>query len=142
MSYTPTNWQTGDVVTAQKLNNMENGIMKGEPLWLTLNEDETTGTLSIQGATLDEAIQFANNGGAVYLKSPVPNASDLTSFKVYNLSNIEVASDYKGICFVSIKWFMSDDRIITISECGWFYDIEEDEETIAFNNADVSIMEE
>ena len=26
MSYTPTNWQTGDIITAEKLNNMENGI--------------------------------------------------------------------------------------------------------------------
>lgn len=26
MSYTPTNWQTGDTITAEKLNNMENGI--------------------------------------------------------------------------------------------------------------------
>ena len=26
MSYTPTNWQTGDTVTAEKLNNMETGI--------------------------------------------------------------------------------------------------------------------
>lgn len=26
MSYTPTNWQTGDTVTAEKLNNMEQGI--------------------------------------------------------------------------------------------------------------------
>ena len=26
MSYTPTTWATGDVITAEKLNNMENGI--------------------------------------------------------------------------------------------------------------------
>lgn len=26
MSYTPTNWQTGDTITAEKLNNMESGI--------------------------------------------------------------------------------------------------------------------
>lgn len=26
MSYIPTEWQTGDIVTAEKLNNMENGI--------------------------------------------------------------------------------------------------------------------
>jgi hypothetical protein len=28
MAYTPTNWQTGDVVTADKLNHIENGIPK------------------------------------------------------------------------------------------------------------------
>lgn len=26
MSYTPTDWKTGDVITADKLNNMESGI--------------------------------------------------------------------------------------------------------------------
>ena len=26
MSYTPTNWQTGDVITAEKLNKLENGV--------------------------------------------------------------------------------------------------------------------
>lgn len=28
MTYTPTNWQTGDVVTADKLNKLENGVEK------------------------------------------------------------------------------------------------------------------
>ena len=26
MGYTPSNWQNGDVITAEKLNKMENGI--------------------------------------------------------------------------------------------------------------------
>ena len=29
MSYTPTNWQTGDIVTADKLNKLENGVASG-----------------------------------------------------------------------------------------------------------------
>lgn len=29
MSYTPTEWKTGDVITADKLNNMESGIVNG-----------------------------------------------------------------------------------------------------------------
>lgn len=30
MSYTPTEWKTGDVITAEKLNNMESGIVSGQ----------------------------------------------------------------------------------------------------------------
>ncbi len=30
MSYTSTDWKTGDVITAEKLNNMENGIVSGQ----------------------------------------------------------------------------------------------------------------
>ena len=37
MSYTPTNWQTGDTVTAEKLNNMESGIeLAADPFVVTL----------------------------------------------------------------------------------------------------------
>lgn len=37
MSYTPTTWQTGDTITAEKLNNMESGIENAnEPFIVTL----------------------------------------------------------------------------------------------------------
>ena len=29
MAYTPTNWQTGDTITAEKLNKLENGVASG-----------------------------------------------------------------------------------------------------------------
>lgn len=44
MSYIPTNWQTGDTITADKLNHMENGIEaanEGEILHITATEDES-----------------------------------------------------------------------------------------------------
>ena len=45
MSYTPTMWQCGDVITAEKMNKIENGIAEccsggGEPLILTAIDDE------------------------------------------------------------------------------------------------------
>ena len=30
MSYTPTEWKTGDVITAEKLNNIENGVVNAK----------------------------------------------------------------------------------------------------------------
>lgn len=49
MAYTPTNWQCGDVVTAEKLNNIESGIGEAldccgsptAPLILQIETDET-----------------------------------------------------------------------------------------------------
>ena len=38
MAYTPTEWQTGDVVTAAKLNHMENGIEALNCLVIEVNE--------------------------------------------------------------------------------------------------------
>jgi hypothetical protein len=41
MSYTPTNWVTGDVITADKLNNMESGIAgAGRTFLVTVTVDE------------------------------------------------------------------------------------------------------
>ena len=41
MAYTPTNWQTGDVVTAEKLNKLENALAGGgtSPLIVRVLED-------------------------------------------------------------------------------------------------------
>lgn len=34
MAYTPTEWKTGDVITAEKLNNMEQGIVNNEEVFI------------------------------------------------------------------------------------------------------------
>lgn len=46
MTYTPINWQTGDTITAEKLNNMESGISAGENGW-----EVTTNTLFSESIT-------------------------------------------------------------------------------------------
>lgn len=40
MSYTPTNWQTGDTITAVKLNNAESGIVSASPFIISGNYDD------------------------------------------------------------------------------------------------------
>lgn len=52
MSYTPTQWQTGDTITAEKLNNMERGIENAnEPFIVTLTP--TAGDFS---GTMDKTV--------------------------------------------------------------------------------------
>ena len=63
MSYTPTNWKRGDVITAEKLNNMESGI-------LDANQNVYIATLSYDGSNYScdktpEQIRSAADGGAV-----------------------------------------------------------------------------
>ena len=53
MSYTKNSWQTGDIVTSAKLNNMENGIANATPLIITWNEDDT---LSETWQTIHDAL--------------------------------------------------------------------------------------
>lgn len=44
MAYVKTTWETGDLITAEKLNNMEGGIEALQPLIITVNKDADTGT--------------------------------------------------------------------------------------------------
>ena len=56
MSYTPTNWQTGDTITAEKLNNMESGIENAnEPFLVTL-----TPTAADFSGTMDKTVGEIN----------------------------------------------------------------------------------
>ena len=59
MSYTPTNWQTGDTITAEKLNNMESGIENAnEPLFVTLTPTgaDLSGTMNKSPQEIAEAV--------------------------------------------------------------------------------------
>lgn len=58
MAYVKTTWQTGDVITAEKLNNMEGGIEAAAPLYVDIeSEDGTTFTASETMATIGAALQ-------------------------------------------------------------------------------------
>lgn len=56
MAYNKTTWETGDVITAEKLNNIENGIaaIKGV-MSITLSEDGDTATLSATWQQISDA---------------------------------------------------------------------------------------
>ena len=58
MSYTPTTWQTGDTITAEKLNHMESGIENvNEPFIVTLTPtaQDYSGTMDKTVAEINEA---------------------------------------------------------------------------------------
>lgn len=59
MSYEPTNWKTGDVVTSAKLNKLENAVASGgSVLKLNFTVDNDAGTITIDKtfAEIKEAI--------------------------------------------------------------------------------------
>ena len=60
MAYTKNTWQTGDIVTADKLNNMENGIVSNEPLLV----QDSANTLSETWQTIYNKMHA---GGMVYV---------------------------------------------------------------------------
>lgn len=66
MSYIPTLWQTGDIITANKLNNMENGIVSansGEPFLITfIYHDDPLLPYYTADKTLEEVSEAYNQG--------------------------------------------------------------------------------
>lgn len=59
MSYTPTNWATGDVITAEKLNKLEQGVAESV-LVLTESDDGLS-------KTAGEIMEALKSGSAVYI---------------------------------------------------------------------------
>lgn len=77
MSYTPTNWQTGDTVTAALLNKMEQGISGGGALFVHLDFDY---------GTLDKTWQEIHDAAEII---PVALAiNDDPYIDVYYLTNV------------------------------------------------------
>lgn len=69
MSYTPTNWQTGDTITAEKLNKLEGGVASGA---MIVNITPSTHVLD---KTFTEIYQAINNGIPVYLSVADPSST-------------------------------------------------------------------
>lgn len=58
MAYTPTVWETGDVITAQKLNKMENGIAGiNGVLSITVSDSGDDSILSATWQEINDAIE-------------------------------------------------------------------------------------
>ena len=55
MSYTKQTWQNGDIITAEKLNHMEDGISEGGGGALVVHIDEETGALDKTWAEINAA---------------------------------------------------------------------------------------
>lgn len=72
MAYTPTNWQTGDVITAQKLNHAEQGIYDASPIVITGSEwvDDTASTAHSTLCTVAELDGYLTAGHNVVFILP------------------------------------------------------------------------
>lgn len=90
MSYTPTTWTTGDIITATKMNKIENGIANaGSAVIVT----ETNNTLD---KTFAEIYDLIHSGTPCYIKRIEGGAiSDLDSTYVYYIQLMPIVAIYK-----------------------------------------------
>lgn len=62
MSYTPTNWQTGDTVTAERLNKMEQGIKNADSFIVTITQE----TFYVADKTYHQISDAVTAGNSIY----------------------------------------------------------------------------
>lgn len=98
MSYTPTVWQTGDIVTAEKLNHAENGIANaGSALIATVSPlGDTSSVIEYQSAldkTFTEIYTALSNGIPVYVKAVI-SSSGLSDYSTVAMLG-QVVSAFK-----------------------------------------------
>lgn len=74
MAYTPTNWKTGDVVTAEKMNKLEQGVAQGGGgcmrVSVTRVGDGDSGTMTLD-KTYAEMVDAIESGTFVYGLIPI-----------------------------------------------------------------------
>ena len=73
MSYVPTNWQTGDVVTAEKLNKLENGVAGGGSGNLIATATKNDNNYYVLDKTWKNIEDAINAGGTIMVKEPLSN---------------------------------------------------------------------
>ena len=86
MAYTPTDWQTGDVVTAEKLNKLENGVAGGGSgnliATLTYNSADAYYTLDKSWRDIKNALDA---GGIVIAKDVYEESPGVISTDIWYL---------------------------------------------------------
>lgn len=114
MAYTPTNWQDGDIITAEKMNKIENGIAtggSGDEYDLTIIAHVNGGnyTYELQGKPFDE------------LWEKVSNYIPITMFNIDKWSDTSFDIDINNSCAINYQAqiFYNDEEIVTKHiQCG------------------------
>ena len=130
MAYTPTEWQTGDVVTAEKLNKLENGIMSGA-VYIPVTYDVENNTYSIP-TSYNDVIGMIENGQCVFSIIDRNDASEEVVAKELFLIGTWAsvpASNMYGIVFMSmsrlgieLEFMATDpDAPMTTEEVCWLF---------------------
>lgn len=123
MSYTKTNWNSGDIITAEKLNNIENGIEdastggrsggESTPAYLPLEFDYQTSKVATQ---FDDIVDACKKG----IPCAIMKDDDEVGLFL-NVGNISKTGDtINGINFVSFINFMNSSGTYTLTTAGTY----------------------
>ena len=110
MSYDKQNWVTGEVITADKLNHIEEGIENAGggagALFVTLTEGENNSYTADK--TIAEIAEALNNGTMCYAKVPVSGTQR------FIIAPIVTTPDTAGVLFASLTGSSEDSSLFTV----------------------------
>lgn len=93
MAYEKTTWQSGDVVTSAKLNNIENGIASLDYVIFEPTVDTETGYLHL-GKSYNDLLAYYNSNKLVYVKTQRVNSVTHIESLILLLSNLTYDGDF------------------------------------------------
>lgn len=118
MAYIPTEWQNGDVITAEKLNKLEEGVSgNNSDLFMLVNaETIDNNTLTTIDKTFDEITNFIIKGGIVMMRlvNKNPNAPYWAAYYLslkYSPLDFSPQFGVGRICFENIQYEVSASNI-------------------------------
>lgn len=130
MSYTPTEWKTGDVITADKLNNMENGILNAPGVAVFEFEVITDNDNQVVTDVTYQDVLDAYSAGKLCVANFVQHTSTDTSdrsnhilalFDAINPQNEYVSATYTSIAKFNQSVGSALILAITGGTVGWFF---------------------
>lgn len=95
LRYDPTVWQTGDVITAVRLNKMEEGIYGAHSLLVTYTSDGDTTTLSCTYNQVKAALQ----AGSRVIAQVTTELEGTVYYSFPFVTNMEESEDFYSIMF-------------------------------------------
>ena len=110
MSYTPTNWQTGDTVTAELLNKMEGGIENAnEPFIVTVSDsripDKSYAEI-VAAFEADKEVQLVYSRHVYFLSSVDPSGVSFSYLDQAQTFASVIKIDSGGQLYTTSKFFM------------------------------------
>lgn len=105
MSYTPTQWSDGDIITAEKLNNIESGIegVSSDLFKIIINHDSLTDTYSMN-KTSSQIIDALDADKLVYV------------YYAGHIYQFETRYANETVTFYRMNFFGYDDSLFLVNE--------------------------
>lgn len=102
MAYTPTQWETGDIITAEKLNKAEQGIAAANPVFIPVTYDEAANAY-VLGASYNELKALVGKVVIGIEEYPDDPATYLCYYKLFTQLSIEDGTYTAQFFFTTIS---------------------------------------